>query len=637
MIETKSLIVIDTETNGLWHPTKLHVICGLSSDGEVYEWRQPLLNPEVRADFVSTLQKYETIAGHNFIQYDLYQVLDRLIPEHGVTRDRVLDTLVLSRLLNYSRMGGHSIANLAKWVGKEKMGGGIEDWEDLTDEMVERCHSDVSINLDIIKKKFSKYLSEEKWQRAIRLEHDTAFACAEMTKHGFAFDKPKADSLFERLDAMLTPIDESIAAAFPPIPRLVREVHPKLTQHGTLNMTDFRWLEDGDMSAYSTAPFSLITFEEFNPSSPKQIVERLNKAGWQPTEKTKGHIQALSPYSKTDPEKMKEFEEYGWKVCEENLKTLPDTAPKAAKDLAKRIVLESRLRSLNEWRGLIKEDGAIHGNFNPIGAWTHRLSHNSPNMANVPVAKRSNKDNEFETLVNDVNDDMRSLWHARPGWRLVGTDADGLQMRIFAHIVNDDRLIKALIEGSKEDETDIHSLHRKFLGEVCKSRDVAKTFIYAWLLGAGVGKVAEILECKHDQAKQAIQRFISSYPSLKRLKEDQIPYDAKRGYFEGLDGRLVICSSEHLMLAGYLQNGEAIVMKGACRQWQEEFRREKVPFRMVTWPHDEWQTEVPDDPDTVAWAQEVQIRAIRDQSTTLNMNCPLDGSSSSGMTWKETH
>ena len=78
-------------------------------------------------------------------------------------------------------------------------------------------------------------------------------------------------------------------------------------------------------------------------------------------------------------------------------------------------------------------------------------------------------------------------------------------------------------------------------------------------------------------------------------------------------------------------------MKGACRQWQEEFRREKVPFRMVTWPHDEWQTEIPDDPDTVAWAQEVQIRAIRDQSTTLNMNCPLDGSSSSGMTWKETH
>src|SRR5690606_36965042 len=107
-----------------------------------------------------------------------------------------------------------------------------------------------------------------------------------------------------------------------------------------------------------------------------------------------------------------------------------------------------------------------------------------------------------------------SLWVARPGYRLVGTDADGLQMRIFAHKVNDEELINALIKGTKEDKTDIHSLHQRKLGESCKSRDSAKTFIYAWLLGAGNGKVAEILETTPANAKRAVTSFIESYPGL---------------------------------------------------------------------------------------------------------------------------
>src|SRR5690606_7401828 len=130
----------------------------------------------------------------------------------------------------------------------------------------------------------------------------------------------------------------------------------------------------------------------------------------------------------------------------------------------------------------------------------------------------------------------------------------------------------------------------------------------------GNGKVAEILETTSTNAKRAVGNFIESYPGLAELKKTVIPRDAERGYFVGLDGRKVICSSEHLMLAGYLQNGEAVIMKGACREWQEKLRQDKIPFRMVTWPHDEWQTEIPDDDDLCAYVQKVQIESIRNQA-----------------------
>src|SRR5690606_13580316 len=99
--------------------------------------------------------------------------------------------------------------------------------------------------------------------------------------------------------------------------------------------------------------------------------------------------------------------------------------------------------------------------------------------------------------------------------------------------------------------------------------------------------VAEILETSQGSAKLAVTNFIESYPGLADLKGTQIPRDAARGFFVGLDGRKVVCNNEHLMLVGYLQNGEAVIMKGACREWQQILDKEKIPYRLVTWPHDE--------------------------------------------------
>lgn len=649
-MDREDIVVIDTETNSLRKPSKVHVICTRTFAGETREFLDVLKNPE---PFIEYVKPFPKKVGHNFIQYDLRVALDRLVPSHGITFDSVLDTLVLSRLLNYSIPGGHSLKVWGERFGIKKIGADIEEWEEFDPLMIERCHSDTLINLKILDK-YWKYVTDPTWQAAIDVEHFTASVCSDMTENGFPFAKEEAEKHHARISGILKPIDDGIAMAFPPRSSLVREVNPRVTRSGAFNLTDFKWFKGDDLSPFSEgAPFSVIEWEPFNTASPKQVVERLNEAGWKPTEKTKGHTDFLKQRGKRDPEKAAKYAVYGWKISEENLKTLPDTAPEAAKNLGKRIILQSRLSDLEEWLALAEPEGDgwnVHGSFSPIGAWTQRLSHSKPNLANVPVAKRSPKDTEFQRLVNDLNDDMRSLWTARPGFRLLGTDADGIQMRIFAHIVNDKELVHALVEGKKEDETDIHSLHKRKLGDSAKSRDASKTFIYAWLLGAGNGKVAEILETTPAMAKNAVERFVSSYPGLAELKRSQIPRDAKRGYFEGLDGRKVVCDSEHLMLAGYLQNGEAIIMKGACRDWTRELRKLGIPFWLRTWPHDEWQTEVPDDDAIAKIVSDIQIQAIRNQGPILGMNLPLEGTTTiqknhppypdgfiGGYTWRDTH
>lgn len=641
-----AVLIIDTETNALRNPSEIHVICTRTPEGETREFRQPNRRLDERAELFKYLSSFKTYVGHNFIQYDLLEVFDRLLPGHPIRLEHIIDTLVVSRLIHYGRKGGHSIRAFGEKYGVTKKGQDINVWDECSEDMVERCHSDTEINLRAYQE-FLRFLRSPEWEKALSLEHQIAHVTGVMSQNGFAFDLDAARRMHTEISDLLFPIDESLARAFPPKVVPVREVAPRVTKTGAFNLNDFRWYEGNDLSIFSGGPFTVIEYVPFNPGSPQQMVERLNEAGWKPTEKTDGHIKA-SKERPQNKEKMARYKIYGWKVSEANLKTLPETAPKAAFDLAKRVVLQSRLSDLEEWIALAEKEGnshVIHGQFNPIGSWTHRLSHQKPNLANVPVAKRSDKDTEFETLVNDYNDAMRALYISRPGRRLIGTDADGLQMRIFAHLVEDQELIDALIRGRKEDKTDIHSLHQRKLGEDCRNRDDAKTFIYAWLLGAGTAKVAEILKTTTSRASSAVQNFISSYPALKRIKETQIPQDAARGYFIGLDGRKVVQDSEHLMLAGYLQNGEAIIMKGACLEWQAEFRSKQIPFWMVTWPHDEWQTEIPDDDHIAKIATDIQIAAIRHQADVLGMNCPLEGTTSinkktgfiGGYSWKDTH
>lgn len=746
-------IVIDIEANGLHNPTHIWVIvCRDYDTKELHIFRKVTEDDTERERFRSFAENVDCWIGHNILAYDM-PVLANLL---GISFEyaKCHDTFILSKLIDYSR-ASHSIEGYGEEFGLPKLE--FTDWSSYSLEMEEYCVRDVDIS-EKIYDKYARYINNPKHDKAIKLEHSFQEIVTALRYNGFHFNKEKATELLTEVEDNLKGLDDEISKAFPPRLRLLREVHPTYTKHGTLHRKDFRHVLDGDLSEYNGGPFSRCRWEEFNPSSHKQIIEVLHSAGWKPTNKTKTHIQIerelnLQRYKKTlDNEqkvwyntRLEYLSKYGWKIDNDNLETLPENAPAPARTLAQRILLEARRRTLVEWLSLVwheieinkteligigineklmpiqsglkrnvlsekngevttssiqenvtdatiskdhmdfllktfleylknkkvsvssvKEkqnsvlitvigqeqlegfsaalvtavsDGLkstpikytlissrIHGDFQGIGAWSHRMSHQNPNTANIPTGVK---------LYGDI---MRSIWNVPEDRLLIGVDAEGIQLRIFAHYINDQEFTDALVKGKKEEKTDPHSLNQRVLGDVCSSRQIAKRFIYALLLGAGLGKLAEILSCSQEQAREALRRILERYAGFAYLKETTIPRDAKRGWFDGLDGRSVRIPGEstgdrrHLCMSGYLQNGEAIVMKLACLHWHRELTKLKIPFKIVNFVHDEWQTETVNDMDTALEIARIQSDSLRIVGEELNLNCPLAGSY-----WNDDH
>lgn len=560
--------------------------------------------------------------GHYFLGYD-YPVLQRLV---GVEIDpsQIIDTLVVSRLINFARPGGHGLESIGEHYGITKPE--IEQWDEYDPKMLHRCREDVRINRAFYDDHL-KYISSPKWALALKIEHSTADYCRRLHENGFPFDIDTATALSVRWTEERSSLEAQFQNDFPPIEVVYKTIIPVLTKQGKLHSKDFRWY-DGDPNLDARfipgVPYNLTRLVPFDPASKQQVIDRILGYGWKPTEKTEGHKDFVRQRIRDrDPERGARFAKYGWKLSETNLKTVDPGAPQSIQGLVRWLELTGKLAQLNGWIKLYNNDTqSIHGEFMSIGAWSGRVAHSKPNMANA-----------------SSEHDIRELWTATHDTVLVGTDAAGIQLRVLAHYMDDPRFTEA-VQG------DPHTLNAQALGEVAlrwegnpdptkAPRQVAKKFIYSWLLGAQATKLAEDMECTTKQAAEAMQNFLEFYPGLKTLKGQMIPADARRGYFEGLDGRFVRQSEERLMLAGYLQNGESVVMKLARMLWEKELRDAGIWFKPVNFVHDEFETLArPDDAERIG---RVQVESIRRAGTILRVRCPLDGGTKIGKNWSETH
>jgi DNA polymerase I len=273
------------------------------------------------------------------------------------------------------------------------------------------------------------------------------------------------------------------------------------------------------------------------------------------------------------------------------------------------------------------------------------MSHRKPNTANIP--------NEFDNngKVKLLGAQMRKLWVAPKNRLLVGVDAEAIQLRIFAHYDQDPGLIEALVNGKKSDKTDPHSYNQRVLGNVCKTRQAAKRFLYALFLGAGIDKLASILECSRAEVEGALERLLSQYPGFEEMRSSRFPSDAKRGWFTAIDGRPVKIPGEsegtrrHLAMSGYLQSGEAIVMKRATLLWTKKLEDLGIDYKLVDLVHDEWQTETMNNIEVAMKIAETQADSLREVGEIYKLNCPLAGSYwnddlndyTIGTNWKVTH
>lgn len=616
--------ILDIECNGL-NPTKIFVVVLKDIDNDklhVFKNKEDL-------KFFLDCNSMQLIVGHNLIAFDLHWLAT--LWDCRIPREVVRDTLVLSRLLDQRLEGGHSLEEWGTRLGFPKLQ--FKNFDEYSDEMLEYCINDVNLN-HLLYLHLEKQFRFPRWEDSIKLEHDMAFLCRDMQTRGFAFDHPTAAKLLDEVKGLILDLDKQLEPAFPPQKKLVRTFEPKRKKDGEWNakttelfMDPMVELTDGLLHKYA--------WEEFNPRSPKQVIDRI-KDHWEPVDKTEGHKEAVKA---RDKERLAHFKTYGWKINEVNLATLKDTAPPEFKLLVKRIMLGARQSILESWISFYNPDTkAIHGTFNSLGTWTHRLSHTDPNLGNVSAEKTIKyKGEELRKIAIHYGGMFRGLFQARPGYKLVGTDMEGAHLRLFAHFINDSSLIQALVSGDKKFGTDPHTLNKNKLGDVCPDRDLAKTFIFTYLNGGGVGKVMEIFQCSRERAEAALNQFIEGYPGLAILKRDIVPSDAKRGYFYGFDGRKVLCDSEHLMVAGYLQCGEAVVVKRAVIKSLEHFKKIKIPAEVVNIVHDEMQFEVPDDQDIIKYVGDYSSKMITQAGIDFGIVCPLAGEWKQGYNWLESH
>ena len=547
-------IVLDIETNSKHNKIWLVVTRDINT-GEVKSWKE-----------ASGLQKYldscDLIIMHNGINFDAPVLRETW--KISIMPSQVCDTLVLSRLLSPSLEGGHSLDAWGKRLGFLK--GEFNDWDGgLTPEMEEYCIQDTLVTQKLYEHLTSELKSNKFDQRSIDLEHKVQAIIAKQERNGFKLDEVAGITLLTTLQNKLAVIEAELQGIFPA--KTIERVSEKTGKP----------LKD--------------KVEVFNPGSRKQIGERLQEKGWKP-----------SRYTET-----------GQPIVDEG--TLEGVDIPEAKAINEFLMLQKRVAQIESWLKAVGSDGRVHGKVITNGAVTGRMTHMSPNMAQVPNS------------TSPYGEDCRDLWIVEKGYKLVGIDASGLELRMLAHYMKDDAYTSEVVSG------DIHTANQKAAG--LETRNQAKTFIYAFLYGAGDAKIGTVVGAGAKEGKELKSRFLKNTPSLEKLREQVSSISQKSGSLPGLDGRRVQVRSDHAALNTLLQSAGAIVMKQALVLLNDELRRAKINYKFVANVHDEWQIEVEE--ARAEEAGKLGVLAIEKAGKVLKMRCPLGGEYKVGNSWKETH
>lgn len=607
------------------------------------------------------------IIGHNVIGFDI-PALQKVYPWFHIDQSKVRDTYVMAKLYKgnvkerdlqakypVKLFGQHSLGAWGSRLGeyKGKYTGG---WELFTQDMLDYCEQDV----EVTEKLYQHLRTIGPWLKAEELEHEAQWVCSQIERNGIPFDVDAAVMLYGELIELRERMAAELKVLFPPWVVFQGEVVSKANNRKTGHTIG--------------AVYSKILINEFNPQSHDHVADRLKaKYGWKPTEFTDGG----KP-----------------KVDEKVLNALdyPEAKPLAELFLiAKRIgqIAEGKEAWLKNEKG-----GWLYHRLNPNGAVTGRAIHSKPNISQVPkVGSRYGK--ECRALFGLIEKTLKE----HPEWAnavLYGTDVAGLELRGLGHYMSrydDGAYGRAVIEGREEDGTDVHSLNTVAIGlepqrvyiisgKQQKGRDAGKTFIYAFLYGAGDEKIGVTVGVSDDEIDRLIEqngklsavarkrlnregrkgrrliatlvkgattkaRFLAATPALDKLRT-AVETACKRGYLIGLDGRHMHVRSPHSALNTLLQGAGALI----CKKWLVETDRllqqrglshgwqmadgSAGDYCILIWSHDELQIAC----RTPAIAEVVDHaakEAIKITEAYFDIKLPLDVSGKIGTTWRDTH
>ena len=531
------------------------------------------------------LKECTLIVTQNGVAFDA-PLLNRLW-KTKIKLTQCYDTLIVSRLLEPSKQEGHSLEAWGEALGTKKIDYRAV-WRWLTYRVNAECYKgeefdyphmdlleyycirDVDVTIKLYHHLIK--LTEDKGfsNESVELEHKVAAIVAEQTRNGFKLDKPYATMLLTDIKGKLDSIYEAMQLKWPPYE--VERISEKTGK---------------------TLKSATITF---NPGSRKQIGEKLIELGWKPDT----------------------FTETGQPIVDEGVLSKVDIPE--AKVIVDYLLYQKRIAQITSWLEACEDDGRVHGKVISNGAVTGRMTHSNPNMAQIPNAGS----------VYGV--ECRECWTVEDGNVLVGVDASGLELRMLAHYMKDEKYVKTVSEGKSKDGTDVHSVNQKAAG--LATRDIAKTFIYAFLYGAGDAKIGSVVGGSTKEGTNLRKKFLRQTPALQKLLEKVAGYGAK-GYVPGLDGRKVWVRSEHAALNSLLQSAGAIVMKKALWIFHDKVKANKWPVKIVANVHDEFQIETKEEFAVIVG--EAAKQSIIEAGVHFKLRCPLDGDYKHGRSWRETH
>lgn len=596
-------LLFDLETNGLLEDTTLiHSLViydtekdELISCSNSNEDKSCLFDIELGLDL---LQKADEISGHNIVKFDI-PCIQKLYPDWNF-KGKLFDTLLMSKLV-YPDIGELDDRKIRKNLFPKALRGRYslkawgyrlgelkgdyceqEDcWSQWTPDMQRYCEQDVMVTKKIFDLLKSKNISEE----AIKLEHQFAQIIFRQEQRGVYFDKDRAIQLASELVQERSLLEEKLKTAFP-------------NEYRT--ETFIPRVNNSKRGYIKGKPFTKVVEIDFNPSSRQMIADRLiKKYNWKPTK--------LSPTGLPV-------------IDEEVLEGLDfEEAPLLKEYFLVTKILGQLAEGKNAWLKLVSSDGAIHGRVDTIGAVTGRCTHNSPNLAQVPA------------VGGFKGKECRELFRAREGYKLVGCDASGLELRCLAHYMNDEDYTHEILNG------DIHTRNQKMAG--LHTRAEAKRFIYAFNYGGGDSLIGSIIGGTAKEGKKVKERFLQGLPKLKALISGVQKKIKERSYLFGIDRRILKVREQYKGLNVLLQSAGAIVMKKALCILNDDIEakgwkiNEDIAFVLNV--HDEYQAEVK--PELVEEYKVMAVEAIRKAGEYFKFRCPLDGEAKVGDSWYDTH
>jgi len=277
------------------------------------------------------------------------------------------------------------------------------------------------------------------------------------------------------------------------------------------------------------------------------------------------------------------------------------------------------------------ETGRVHTSFNQTGTVTGRIASSDPNLQNIPTR-------------TEIGRRVRNGFIAEEGWLLLAVDYSQIELRIVAHMSQDEAMLAAFRAGQDIHATTAAAVHGIALNEVTpEMRRHAKAINFGLIYGMSAYGLTNATDLTLGEAENFIETYFKEFPGVKRFLDGIREIAAKQGYVETLLGRRryfpnlakgagynVRQREEREAINAPIQGTAADIIKIAMRQLPDAIRKKDLKARMLLQVHDELIFEVPKEELS---ASRVLVQRVMENAYTLDI--PLSTEAKAGKSWGE--